>query len=129
MDTFHATTETRILDVGGDAFNWDLIKRKSKITILNLSKPKEMLSSHENYDFVVGDSTALLYEDNSFDIAYSNSVIEHLHTYERHKLFASELNRVSKKLWVQTPARSFFIEPHLITPFVHYFQKIGNVIY
>lgn len=28
--------------------------------------------------------------------------------------------RVGKKIYVQTPAREAFIEPHLITPFIHW---------
>ena len=75
---FKPNKQTQIIDVGGSAFNWDLIQAKSKITLLNLSKPKEMLSTHGKYDFVVGDGTALAFADNQFDIAYSNSVIEHL---------------------------------------------------
>jgi hypothetical protein len=27
---------------------------------------------------------------------------------------------VGRKLWVQTPARGFFIEPHLLAPFIHW---------
>ena len=26
-------------------------------------------------------------------------------------------------LWIQTPAREFFIEPHLLTPFIHYLPR------
>lgn len=123
VEVFNPNENTQILDVGGGAFNWDLIQAKSKITLLNLYKPKEMLSTHGNYDFVAGDGTALTYANNHFDIAYSNSVIEHLHSWEKQKLFASELCRVGKKVWIQTPAKSFFIEPHFITPFIHYFPK------
>jgi hypothetical protein len=36
-----------------------LIRINSKITLLNLIKPKEMSSNHGKYDFVVGDGTAL----------------------------------------------------------------------
>lgn len=123
VDVFGPTEHTKILDVGGGAFNWDLIKSKSKITILNLYKPDATSSKPSNYDFVVGDGTALKYPDNYFEIAYSNSVIEHLHSWEKQLLFASELRRVGRKIWVQTPAKSFFIEPHFITPFIHYFPK------
>lgn len=123
VETFKPNASTTILDIGGGAFNWDLIDEKFQVTLLNLYQPKEMLSTHGHYKFVIGDGTALTFEDNSFDIAYSNSVIEHLSTWEKQKQFASELDRVGKRLWVQTPARSFFIEPHYITPFIHFFPK------
>jgi len=38
-------------------------------------------------------------------------------------LFAQETRRVGRQIWVQTPAKSFFVEPHLITPFIHYLPK------
>jgi hypothetical protein len=123
VDKLRPTAETTILDIGGSAFNWDLINSNSKITLLNLLPPKEMRKNHGQYDFVIGDGTALKYENNSFDIAYSNSVIEHLHSWEMQKKFALELSRVGEKLWVQTPAKWFFIEPHFITPFIHFFPK------
>jgi len=124
VNTVSPSAETDVLDVGGGAYNWDLISAKFKVTLLNLYKLKEMLSAHGYCDFVVGDGTALTYSDNSFDIVYSNSVMEHLYTWEKQRKFASALNRVWKRLGVQTPAKSFFIEPHLITQFVLYLPKI-----
>ena len=88
VDKLRPTAETTILDIGGSAFNWDLINSNSKITLFNLLPPKEMRKNHGQYDFVIGDGTALKYENNSFDIAYSNSVIEHLHSWEMQKKFA-----------------------------------------
>jgi predicted SAM-dependent methyltransferase len=70
----------------------------------------------------------LQYGDKSFDIVYSNSVIEHLYTYENQEKMAREIRRIGKYYFVQTPANEFFIEPYLITPFIHWFpikmQKI-----
>ena len=54
---------------------------------------------------------------------FSNSVIEHVGTFARQKSFANESRRVGKALWIQTPARSFFIEPHFLTPFIHFFPQ------
>ncbi|HVY70666.1 MAG TPA: methyltransferase type 11, partial [Verrucomicrobiae bacterium] len=36
--------------------------------------------------------------------------------------FAREIRRVGKKVWVQTPAREFFFEPHFMGFFVHWFS-------
>ncbi|MDQ6630470.1 MAG: class I SAM-dependent methyltransferase [Verrucomicrobiota bacterium] len=58
--------------------------------------------------------------DQSYDIGFSNSVIEHVGSWESQQQFASEIRRVAKALWVQTPAYECPIEPHYMTPFVHY---------
>jgi hypothetical protein len=120
---FRLGPETRILDVGGSVPNWNLIDCKSQITILNLSVPSDTSSFPSNFSFVKGDATSLNYADDSFDVIFSNSVIEHLHTYENQVRFADEIVRVSRNVWVQTPARWFFVEPHLIMPLVHYLPK------
>ena len=46
--------------------------------------------------------------------------LEYLGTWERQQAFARELRRVGRGLWVQTPARSFPVEPHLLALFVHW---------
>jgi hypothetical protein len=117
----NAQEHTRILDVGGYPWQWEGVR--GKVTILN----PQVLSSFENYrdkfEIVAGDGTDLPYGRGAFDILYSNSVIEHLATFQRQQLFANEARRVGCQLWIQTPARSFFIEPHLLTPIVHWFPR------
>jgi len=80
-----------------------------------------------NIRTLVGDGCSLDFPDRSYDIVFSNSVIEHVGTWENQKRFAREIRRVAKALWVQTPAWECPIEPHYMTPFVHYlpqsFQK------
>jgi hypothetical protein len=121
--TFNPTSSTRILDVGGGVFNWQLIECTAQITILNLSVPADTSAFPLNFSFVKGNGTCLEHQDNSFDIAYSNSVIEHLSSWENQIRFANEIRRVAKKVWVQTPARWFFVEPHVMTPFIHFLPK------
>ena len=65
--------------------------------------------------FVRGDARALPFEDDSFSIAYSNSLIEHLHPGDRPR-FAAEVSRVAERYWVQTPNLFFPIEPHVLLP-------------
>jgi SAM-dependent methyltransferase len=65
--------------------------------------------------FVEADGRALPFEDSSFAIAYSNSVIEHLDPADRPR-FAAEIRRVAGRYLVQTPNRWFPIEPHVLLP-------------
>lgn len=123
MKTLSPKKSDKILDIGGTAFNWALIDYKHPITLLNLDVPGNASELPENYTCVAGDGTALEYEDKSYEIVFSNSVIEHVGTYEKQKAFAKEASRVGKKLWIQTPAKYFFFEPHYLMAFVHWFPK------
>jgi len=70
--------------------------------------------------FVQADATRRLpFADGQFDLAYCSSVIEHV-APERRAAFAAELRRVARGWLVQTPARSFPIEPHALLPFAHW---------
>ncbi len=67
-----------------------------------------------------GDGRALPFGDNSFDIAYSNAVIEHVGSTPADQLqFLTELVRVSKRGYLTTPNRHFPIEIHTRTPLLH----------
>jgi len=72
---------------------------------------------------LTGDGCRLEFADGSYDIAYSNSVIEHVGSWEDQKAFAAELRRVGGKLWCQTPARCSPIEPHYLAPFIHWLPR------
>ena len=70
--------------------------------------------------FVRADATRRLpFADGEFDLAYSNSLIEHLPRSARPG-FAAELRRIARGWWVQTPAYSFPVEPHALLPGAHW---------
>ncbi|WP_373522011.1 class I SAM-dependent methyltransferase [Aquiflexum sp.] len=115
----------RILDIGGMAYFWkdkELLKKGLvEITLLNLEREETDIPG---LHAVSGDATNLSeYPDKSFDLVFSNSVIEHLYTWENQEKMAKEINRVGKKFWVQTPNRRFFIEAHYALPFAQYLPK------
>lgn len=115
----------RILDIGGMAYFWEdkeLLKNGHiEVTLLNLSKEKTDIQGLYS---VSGNATNLSeYNDKSFDLVFSNSVIEHLYTWENQKKMAEEIIRVGKKYFVQTPNKHFFIEAHYALPYAQYFPK------
>ena len=79
--------------------------------------------------FVQADATALPFADGEFDVAYSNSVVEHLPADER-DAYAREVRRVGRRWFVQTPNRGFPVEPHALLPFVHWLPRpLGRALW
>lgn len=107
----------RIIDVGGLPYYWTSIGLAPHILMVNL---EDETWQEGNLKKIKGDGRLLEFADNSFDIAFSNSVIEHVGTYSDQMAFAREISRVARRYWVQTPNRWFFVEPHLLTAFIHY---------
>lgn len=114
---FDVKPNTKVLDVGGSDFNWKLLPDLPKPIMVNLYTAKS------DSLYVVADGRYLPFRDKSFDIVYSNSVIEHLRTIENQQLFADECRRVGRRYYVQTPNKFFPVEPHFLTPIIHYFPK------
>jgi hypothetical protein len=112
----------RILDVGGTNMFWEQRgwagRQNVEVVLVNLEAER---SVHDNIEPRVGDATNLHeFADRSFDVVFSNSVIEHLETYERQAAMAAEVRRVAPVYWVQTPNFWFPIEPHFLTPAWHW---------
>jgi hypothetical protein len=117
------TSEDLVLDVGGYPWNWIARPQLAKrIDCLNLHEVNWENSRHPNFRIraLVGDGCSLPYGNNSYDILFSNSVIEHVGDWEKQKAFAREARRVGRRLWIQTPALECPIEPHFLAPFVHW---------
>lgn len=121
-DSFPLTDETRVLDVGGTPTNWAYIAARPTITLLNLQKAKTA-TIPENMTFVEGNGCDLPYDDCSFDVVYSNSVIEHVGTWENQEAFAREVRRTGAGYFVQTPNRAFPIEPHWLGVGIHWLPR------
>jgi len=105
---FSINDSIRILDVGGNQFNWQFINQKPKITIVNIEKPNDWVNNSQ-FEFVIGDATKLNFADKSFDIVYSNSVIEHLFTKENQLKMANEVQRVGKKSIFKHQQKNFLL--------------------
>lgn len=84
-----------IVDLGGLVSHWDGEQRN--ITVLNLM-PQE--STH--CKVLVGDGRHTGLPDKGFELAYSNSAIEHVGRWEDQVEFASEVQRVGKAVYCQT---------------------------
>jgi hypothetical protein len=117
----------KVLDLGGSDYYWQrfgldfLRQHRIEVTLLNL-QPAEM--GDLPLKTMVADACCVPAGDNSFDIVHSNSVIEHLRSWENMKRFAGEVRRLAPTYYVQTPNWWFPIEPHFYkAPFFHWLPK------
>ncbi len=118
---FAVTSQTRILDVGGSPDYWQLLPERPRVTLLNMPRAKDEVASAAGW--VAADGRCLPFRDRSFDIVFSNSVIEHVGDAASQEQFAREVARVGCGYWVQTPNRWFPVEQHLLTPFIHWLPR------
>jgi SAM-dependent methyltransferase len=105
----------RVVDVGCGSLGLRALEPGLDITGVDLAPRPDYPGP-----FVQADAAERLpFADGEFDLAYSSSVIEHVPP-ERRAAFAAEVRRVARGWFVQTPARSFPIEPHALLPFAHW---------
>lgn len=139
-DLYPNLADLIVLDVGGTSKIWELLKANyglepKKLIILNsnsdhLVSNSSYTSTDSNYETVIGDGCNLPFDDQSFDLIFSNSVIEHVGQAENKVKFAKECNRVGKTVYIQTPNRWFPIEPHILAIFIHWLpRKIYRKLY
>ncbi len=118
-------TEVKILDVGGVPDYWKYLGfnhiNAVRITSLNLDTfdvPDEFKNTMTS---VKGNAINMQeFEDQTFDIVFSNSVIEHVGEFDNQKKMAHEMLRIAPHGYLQTPNKGFFIEPHFLFPFFQF---------
>jgi SAM-dependent methyltransferase len=121
--------ETRILNIGATGANTGLPEQLE----FWYTNPERLTGGGPSFDEVsdyrasfpgvtpvVFDGCALPFSDRSFDIVYSNAVLEHLPGPEFVARFAAEVQRVGKAWFVATPNRWFPVDPHYHIPLVQF---------
>lgn len=116
---------TRVVDLGGQPQIWDSVAVPLHITIVNLPGTEiEEYDSIHTIDYIEGDACSLgMFDDNQFDISFSNSVIEHVGDESRMRMFANESSRIAARYWIQTPSKYFPLEPHTGMPFWWFYPQ------
>lgn len=115
-----------LLDVGGLSGEWmDRGASVREVDVLNLIAGPQVTCTPGSpvIRCISGDGTALNLADKSYDVVYSNSVIEHVGDAASQAAFAREVSRVGKGLWIQTPAHECPLEPHYLGLFLHWFPE------
>jgi SAM-dependent methyltransferase len=103
---------------GGDVGRRRLGER---ITLLNVDESPEGLPSR--FSYIQGDGRDTRLPDAEFDLAFSNSAIEHVGNFDDQRRFANEVLRVGRRIYCQTPNKWFPVEPHFLGVFVHWLPR------
>ncbi|MEI7760171.1 MAG: class I SAM-dependent methyltransferase [Thermoleophilia bacterium] len=139
MDEIRPSATSSVLDIGADEVGFGAAGGQSgcgthnffeehypwphQITALGLHDGVSFRSSYPEVAYVQGDGCALPFEDGSFDVVFSNAVIEHVGDIERQRLFVSEALRVGRRVFLTTPNRWFPLELHTRLPLVHWLPR------
>jgi hypothetical protein len=105
----------RIIDLGGTPEFWNVLPTPVDVTVINLpgyNRPDVPPSRHQ-LTILEGDACSLPeFGEGSFDIAVSNSVIEHVGDTSKRAMLAAEARRLAPRYWVQTPSVWYPVEAH-----------------
>jgi hypothetical protein len=111
----------RVLDLGGTLGSWmqsPVMPRELVILNLDVADRTDTHDGATSVRYVTGDACTLPPElvGQSFDLVFSNSVIEHVGGHARRLDFAESVRSAAPRCWIQTPYRYFPIEPHFAFP-------------
>lgn len=122
-------SDARVLDMGGTTDYWrmniqyipdGLIK---SIYVLNLppqNESDEMLRDITLHIYAGNALEKSSFRQNRYDIVYSNSLIEHVGNVRSQWEMANIVMETGTYYFIQTPAKSFPLEPHFYVPFFAY---------
>lgn len=123
--------KTQVLDVGYNEREHsavdNYIERRfpwpANLTALGLHEAVEFRQRYPQVRVVRYDGSIFPFDDKSFDVVWSNAVIEHVGNFDRQVLFVKEMARVGRRVFFSTPNRGFPIELHTRLPLVHWLPK------
>ena len=113
----------KIIDLGGSDYYWKQLNMTDNrdFEILILNNENQNTDSFSNIKFMKKDVRNLDFiKDKEYDLVYSNSLIEHLNSFEDQKKLANEIKRIGKRYFIQTPNYYFPVEPHFLFPFFQF---------
>lgn len=123
--------ENLILDVGFNNIEYSPIDNfleknypfSENIVALGVEESSEFQARYPKVKVVLYDGNHFPFDNQSFDIGWSNAVIEHVGDKEKQILFLKELKRTCKKVYFTTPNRYFPFEVHTRYPLIHWLPK------
>jgi ubiquinone/menaquinone biosynthesis C-methylase UbiE len=137
QSVFEPRREDRILDVGADPqlfshFTFeDFYPHQERITggSIDFEMVRQARVRYPKAQYAIFDGCALPFPDKSFDIVFSNAVIEHIVGADRQHQFAREAMRVGKSWFITTPNFWFPLEVHYLLPFFQFLPLGAKKVY
>jgi hypothetical protein len=147
LESMRPTPETTVVDVGvsdggygADAlgtanFFEALYPWPERIVAVSTQHLTAFQQAFPKVEAVRADGRALPFPDDSFDIGFSNAVVEHLPDLASQRAFVAELCRVSRRVFLTTPNRQFPLDTHTLVPLAHWlsderrdavYQRLGR---
>jgi SAM-dependent methyltransferase len=141
LETIRPTAETTVLDAGVDDFGFGERREldhgacgtlnffeehypwPERITALGVHEGAGFRGRYPRTRYVRGSALELPFEDGSFDVYFSNAVVEHVGPREAQRRFVAEALRVAPRVFVTTPNRWFPVELHTRAPLVHWLPE------
>ena len=122
---------TKILDVGFAYIEYSNVDNFLELTYPYLQNITALgIMGKENFQkkfplvkVVLYDGKTFPFDNDHFDICWSNAVIEHVGDFEKQIYFVKEMNRVAQHVFFTTPNKFFPIEVHTRTPLLHLLSK------
>lgn len=117
VETFPNLAEMSVIDLGGRVDTWARADvRPKRVHVVNLEPLPDDVPPWAEVDH--GDACDLPREiaRRTYDLVFSNSVLEHVGGHARRQRFADAVHLLGDAHWIQTPYRYFPIEPHWIAP-------------
>jgi hypothetical protein len=123
--------QSTILDIGvsdvlGEGANFfeQMYPHQSRITAVGLGAAPEFRAEFPDITYrQIHPGASLPFEDNAFDVAISNAVLEHVGDEANQRAFVAEAVRVAKTVFITVPHRFFPVEHHTGLPLAHWSDR------
>jgi methyltransferase family protein len=130
MAEMHPRQADRILDVGVTDSAWRssnfveaMYPWPERITAVGLEPMPEFARLFPAVKLVAADARALPFPDRTFEIGFSNAVIEHVGSRADQRRFVAEIARTCRRVFIATPNARFPVDPHTLLPVVHWLPR------
>jgi len=137
LDRLAPGPETTVVDVGvtdapfgagsSDNFFEAMYPWPDRITAVGNTELDRFTAAFPLVHAVRADGRELPFPDGTFDLGFSNAVVEHVAGgRDGQRRFVHELCRVARRVFVTTPNRWFPLEVHTLLPLVHWLPEAAR---